>query len=237
MTTVMVAAFEKWESEMHSSGVAALDELKVREIVKSDTKQAFSVIKFLLCCFGYLHQISGSKLFDIAAVRDSDIKRTSPESGDDLGNSNTIAFLNFCGDAFTTGASAKSLSVTDAAKKRKEKAVQPIVRLLEYAPKAIVLLYETSSTLDKSVTEKTSALEISSKNVADDIQKFISDRRLASIQLDEKRRLQELRKVSIITACCKLLVSYRFCYGKQGEKGHDAKAAQEISENSSPKSI
>ena len=163
-------------------------------------------------CFGNLHQISGSKLFDIAAVRDSDIKRTSPESGDDLGNSNTIAFLNFCGDAFTTGALAKSLSVTDAVKKRKEKAVQPIVRLLEYAPKAIVLLYETSSTLDKSVTEKTSAFEISSKNVADDIQKFISDRRLASIQLDEKRRLQELRKVRIITSCVKLLVSHLIAF-------------------------
>ena len=105
----------------------------------------------------------------------------------------------------------KSLSVTDAVKKRKEKAVQPIVRLLEYAPKAIVLLYETTHTLDKSVTEKTSALEISSKNVADDIQKFISDRRLASIQLDEKRRLQELRKVRI-TACVKLLVSHLIAF-------------------------
>jgi hypothetical protein len=163
-------------------------------------------------CFGNLHQISGPKLFDIAAVRDSDIKRTSPESGDDLGNSSTIAFLNFCGDAFTAGASAKSLSVTDAAKKRKEQAVQPIVRLLEYAPKAIVLLYETSSILDKSVTEKTSSLEISSKNVADDIQKFISDRRLASIQLDEKRRLQELRKVRRITISC--ILSYRFLFWK-----------------------
>lgn len=145
-------------------------------------------------------------------MRDSDIKRTSPESGDDLGNSNTIAFLNFCGDAFTAGASARTLSVTNAVKKRKDKAVQPIVRLLEYAPKAIVLLYETSSTLDKIVTtEKSSFLEISSKNVVEDIQKFISDQRLASIQLDEKRRLQELRKVSTLTICVKLLLCYRLC--------------------------
>ena len=135
-------------------------------------------------------------------MRDSDIKRAAPESGDDLGSSSTIAFLNFCGDAFTAGASARTLSVTGVTKKRKQAAVQPIIRLLEYAPKAIVLLYENSSTLEKSVTtDKASSLEISSKNVAEDIQKFITDQRLASIQLDEKRRLQELRKVTIRPLC------------------------------------
>jgi hypothetical protein len=39
MTTVMVAAFEKWESEMHNSGVTALNDLKVRGKVKSDMLQ------------------------------------------------------------------------------------------------------------------------------------------------------------------------------------------------------
>lgn len=112
-----------------------------------------------------------------------------------MGTSSTVAFLNFNGDAFTTAAS-KALSVTDAVKKKKSKAVQPIIRLLTHAPKAIVLFYETSSALDREVvTDKASSLNISSKNVAEEIQKIILDQRQLSIQADEKRRLQQLRKV------------------------------------------
>lgn len=149
-----------------------------------------SPVKFL-----YFRQVSRKKLFDVAAVRPTDIKRTEPEGGDSMGTSSTVAFLNFNGDAFTTAAS-KALSVTDAVKKKKSKAVQPIIRLLTHAPKAIVLFYETSSALDREVvTDKASSLNISSKNVAEEIQKIILDQRQLSIQADEKRRLQQLRKV------------------------------------------
>lgn len=98
-----------------------------------------------------------------------------------------MAFVNFDGDPFTIGKTT-TLSVCDGVNRNKRNAVQPIVKLVETDAKAIVLIYESSQRFQK-------AGDLSIMAAAVDLKSVILSERDIAIAKDEKRRLQQLRKV------------------------------------------